>query len=119
MTVHFTGKTALVVDDEFLIASMIEDILARRGIEVVTATHAEEAVAHLDGRKVDFAVIDYQLRNSPAEEVWNTLTERKIPFAFCTGSLAEEMRERFPGITIIPKPFSEEAIIDAAAAMTA
>jgi hypothetical protein len=37
--------------------------------------------------------------------------DKQIPFAFCTGSLAAEMHDRFPGITIIAKPFSEDSII--------
>jgi DNA-binding response OmpR family regulator len=111
------GKTALVMDDEFLIASMIEDILVRLGADVVTATRCDEAEAYLSDRHVDFAVIDYQMRDVPSAEVWTALMERGIPFAFCTGSMVEEMRDRFPGILILSKPFSESAIVDAANAL--
>ena len=114
MTTSVTGRTALVVDDEFLIATMIEDILSREGVEVITATRTDEAADQLRGRKVDFALIDYQMRSVPSEALWTELMARNIPFAFCTGSLADEMQERFPGVLIIPKPFGEEAIIQAA-----
>lgn len=109
-----TGRTALVVDDEYLIASMIEDILSRRGIEVVTATRTDEAADLLRDRKVDFALIDYQMRSVPSESLWTELMEKGIPFAFCTGSVAADMAARFPGILIVPKPFGEEEIIGAA-----
>ena len=109
-----TGRTALVVDDEYLIASMIEDILARQGITVLTATRPDEAHAHLDGQRVDFALIDYQMRAAPSQDIWTALQAKGIPFAFCTGSLAAEMHDRFPGIMIIPKPFSEDAILEVA-----
>lgn len=118
MTSSFAGRTALIVDDEYLIASMIEDILTRRGITVLTATRPDEARAHLAERSVDFALIDYQMRAQPSEEVWTALQEKQIPFAFCTGSLAAEMHSRFPGIMIIPKPFSEDAIIEVATTLT-
>ena len=108
---------ALVVDDEYLIATMIEDILSREGVEVVTATRTDEAAEHLRGRKVDFALIDYQMRSVPSEALWTELMARNIPFAFCTGSVAGEMHERFPGVLIIPKPFGEEAIVQAANAL--
>ena len=114
MTSSFAGRTALIVDDEYLIASMIEEILTRQGVTVVTATRPDEAHAYLAERKVDFALIDYQMRATPSEEIWTALQEKQIPFAFCTGSLAAEMHSRFPGITIIPKPFSEDTIIEVA-----
>jgi DNA-binding response OmpR family regulator len=114
MTSSFAGRTALIVDDEYLIASMIEDILTRQGVTVLTATRADEAHAHLTDQRVDFALIDYQMRSTPSQEIWTTLREKQIPFAFCTGSLAAEMHDQFPGIMIIPKPFSEEAIIEVA-----
>ena len=117
MTISVNGRTALVVDDEFLIATMIEDILAREGVEVITATRTDEAAEHLRGRKVDFALIDYQMRSVPSEALWTELMARNIPFAFCTGSVAGEMHERFPGVLIIPKPFGEEAIVQAANAL--
>lgn len=114
MTSVVAGRTALVVDDEFLIASMIEDILARQGVDVLTATRMDEATSYLSENKVDFALIDYQMRSTPSEEIWTALIEQKIPFAFCTGSLATEMQERFPGIHIVAKPFSEDCILDVA-----
>jgi CheY-like chemotaxis protein len=113
----FAGRTVLVVDDEYLIASMIEDILQRQGASVLTATRADEAQAHLAGGHVDFALIDYQMRAVPSEAVWTDLQARNIPFAFCTGSLAAEMHDKFPGVIIIPKPFSENGILEAAAAL--
>ena len=114
MTSSFAGRTALIVDDEYLIASMIEEILARQGVSVLTATRPDEAHAHLAERRVDFALIDYQMRAAPSEDIWTALMEKNIPFAFCTGSLAAEMHSRFPGIMIIPKPFSEDASIEVA-----
>lgn len=113
-SLSLSGRTVLVVDDEYLIASMIEDILVRQGANVLTATRPDEVRAHLDERHVDFALIDYQMRAAPSEEVWTALKEKHIPFAFCTGSLATEMQDRFPGITIIPKPFTEETILETA-----
>jgi DNA-binding NtrC family response regulator len=111
------GRTALVMDDEFLIASMIEDILARQGVDVITATRTDEAAALLKDRRVDFALIDYQVPASSSEALWDQLKARDIPFAFCTGSMASDMADRFPGIMIIPKPFGEDAILDAANAL--
>lgn len=114
MSTFVSGRTALVVDDEFLITAMIEDILAREGVDVLTATRADEAAGHLRDRKVDFALIDYQMSSVPSEALWTELMARHIPFAFCTGSLAAEMQERFPGVLIISKPFGEDAIVEAA-----
>jgi CheY-like chemotaxis protein len=110
-------RTALVVDDEFLIASMIEDILAREGMEVLTAMRTDDAVNFVREQRVDFALIDYQMHASSSEALWTELRARQIPFAFCTGSAMGEMGERFPGVLIIGKPFGEEEILQAARAL--
>lgn len=117
MTNPVARRTALVVDDEFLIAAMIEDILERHGVEVLTATRTDEASGYLKDRKVDFALIDYQMRATPSEALWTELSAKGIPFAFCTGSLAADMAARFPGILIIPKPFGEDEILRVANAL--
>lgn len=118
MNMHVTGKTALVVDDEFLIAAMIEDILARQGIQVLLATQEGEAADFLRDRKVDFAFLDYRLHSSSSEQLWSQLQAKGIPFAFCTGSAPDEMQVRFPGVMVIGKPFSETSIVDAARSLT-
>ena len=114
MTSPAARRTALVVDDEFLIATMIEDILTREGVDVLTAMRTDDAVNYLRDRKVDFALIDYQMHASSSEALWTELKARDIPFAFCTGSALGEMGERFPGVLIIGKPFGEEEILNAA-----
>lgn len=113
------GRTALVVDDEFLIGAMIEEILSSQGVTVFLATHDAEASAYLRDNHIDFALIDYKLHDSSTESLSARLAESGVPFAFCTGSMAEEMQRRFPGIMVIPKPFSESAILEVASALVA
>lgn len=117
MTLPLPGKTALVVDDEFLIAAMIEEILISQGVTVFLATQSEAASAYLRDQRIDFAVIDYKLHAASTDGLSAELAASHVPFAFCTGSMAEEMRQRFPGVLIIPKPFSEAAILAAAATL--
>ena len=119
MTPPQPGRTALVVDDEFLIGAMIEEILSSQGVTVFLATHDAEASAFLRDNHIDFALIDYKLHDSSTESLSARLAENGVPFAFCTGSMAEEMQRRFPGIMVIPKPFSEGLILQVASALVA
>jgi DNA-binding response OmpR family regulator len=119
MTHPLSGRTALVVDDEFLIGAMIEEILASQGATVFLATHEAEAASLLAEHRIDFALIDYKLHDASTDGLSVRLADRGVPFAFCTGSMAEEMQKRFPGIMVIPKPFGADAIVDVARALVA
>lgn len=106
--------TALVVDDEFLIAVELEATLQDAGYVVLTAVTPAEAHQIVERQKIDVAVLDFRM-GSESLELATALRSRSVPFVFCTGALRDEVDARFPGTPMVGKPFTASellAIID-------
>lgn len=114
------GKRCLVLDDEFLIALDIQQILERAGVaHVECVASAAEAIKMLGGaRKFDFAVLDVKL-SGPADYslgVAAALKSQGTPFVFLTGMRADDVHaEKFPEAPVIQKPYDATALLDAVA----
>jgi len=106
-------STALVVETNYLVASVIEAPLANAGYRVLIATDPVEALSYLDRQCVNLAVIDYRLQHAEPDGLVAALTRRGIPFVFCTAASAEEVLENFPGARVMQKPFSDEDLLNA------
>jgi CheY-like chemotaxis protein len=105
------GKRILVVEDEFLIAQALVDIIRSEGaVAVGPAATIERANALLDGEQIDAAVIDLNLRGHSNEAMTQTLRQRHIPFLIVTGYAHKEQQLSAP---VISKPFQPEQVIDA------
>jgi CheY-like chemotaxis protein len=80
------GKRILVVEDEALVAMMLEDMLADLGCEVVgPAMRLDEGLelARLNG--LDAAVLDINLGGERSYPIADLLDARGVPLAFVTG----------------------------------
>ncbi|MEZ5828328.1 MAG: response regulator [Hyphomicrobiales bacterium] len=98
----------LLVEDEALIAMMIEDQLTQLGFEVVgPAATASQAIALCEDCDIDGAVLDINLgagqRSDPIAE---HLYEHGIPFVFVTGYGQAGVDERFADASVLQKPFT-------------
>jgi CheY-like chemotaxis protein len=113
-----SGKRCFVLDDEFLIALDIQQILERAGAaHVVSVASAAEAVALL-GRepKFDVAVLDVKLgdpeRNSL--DVAALLQNQGTPFVFLTGMRVDDVHAKiFPNAPVIEKPYDAAGLLRA------
>lgn len=113
-----SGKRCFVLDDEFLIALDIQQILERAGASHVTSVaSAAEAVALL-GRepKFDVAVLDVKLgdpeRNSL--DVAALLQTQGTPFVFLTGMRVDDVHAKiFPNAPVIEKPYDAAGLLRA------
>ena len=119
MTEQRSSHTALVVETNYLIASVIELPLARASYEVLIATTPEEAFAFLDNRIVHLAVIDFRLQHAGPDGLVAKLKARGVPFIFCTAASPEEVVEHFPEARVVAKPFSDQELLAAVVALTA
>ena len=113
-----SGKRCLVLDDEFLIALDIQQILERAGaVQVVCVASAAEALDLVQREpKFDIAVLDVKLsgpeRNSLG--VAEALAGKGTPFVFLTGMRVDDVRaKRFPEAPVIEKPYDAVALLDA------
>lgn len=80
------GKRILIVEDEALIAMMVEDMLAALGAAVVAAAATlEQALAACESVACDAAVLDVNLGGVQVFPAADVLGRRGIPIVFATG----------------------------------
>jgi CheY-like chemotaxis protein len=99
----------LVVEDEAIVAMLLEDMLAELGYEVVgPVTRLDRALVLARDAPIDAAVLDVNLNGRDTYAVADALSARAIPFVFATGYGAKELAERFRGTPITQKPFHRD-----------
>jgi CheY-like chemotaxis protein len=115
--VSLAGKRCLVLDDEFLIAMDIQQILENAGAEVVCAGTAVDALAAVrNGGNFDLAVLDVKLGDPTRTSlsVATALAEKKVPFVFLTGMRRDELRHTpFAGAPVVEKPYETSVLWEA------
>ena len=106
------GHNILIVEDEPLIAMMLEDFLDTLGHRVVaTAETVEEAIACAEDGGFDVAIVDVHLRGG--ETVWpvaDCLDDKGVPFVLATGGHIEPPPERHASAPVLTKPYTIDAI---------
>jgi CheY-like chemotaxis protein len=113
------GRRVLLVEDETLVAMLLEDMLGDLGAEVVASASRVDRALQVIGERsgeFDLAVIDVNLGGEQAFPVASALAERGVPFVFSTGygnaGLPHPWRDR----PTLSKPFTEEHVRAALAA---
>src|SRR4051812_14050294 len=107
-TNHFTGLRVLVVEDEALVAMLVEDMLADLGCEVVgPVADLDEALKLVGDEQIDCAVLDVNLAGKPIFPVADALKAKGVPFAFASGYGEAGVRDDHRGAPILQKPFRE------------
>lgn len=100
------GRRILVVEDEMLVAMLLEDMLAEAGHAVVGPfSHINGALEAIDRETVDLAILDVNVGGHEIYPVAERLAERHIPFAFATGYGAHGLREPWQERPTLQKPF--------------
>ncbi len=111
-------RCILIVEDEPLIAMMLEDFILSLGHEVAgpceTVGEALEAVA---GKSFHLAILDVNLKGENVWPVARALRERGVPFVLASGGHVEPPPPEFADTPMIEKPYTIDRvtpIIDAA-----
>lgn len=107
----------LIVEDEYLIAAEISDILTTEGHTIVgTAASAEEVISILsNGPICDLAILDANLAGSSVSPVATALERRSIPFIVVSGYSQWELLLPLRKAPFVPKPVRREALLAAVA----
>ena len=115
MTQPLSGRRVLVVEDESLVAMLLETILEdMECIPVGPASNIDdgEALAR-DTADLDAALLDVNVAGRQVFPVAEVLKARGVPFVFSTGYGEGGLPEEWRGQATIQKPFTEAAIRDA------
>lgn len=107
-TAHLTGLRVLVVEDEMMVAMLIEDMLSDLGCTVVgPASRLEDAMEIARSAEIDCAVLDVNLGGQSIFPLADMLRAKGAPFAFATGYGDAGLREVDRGSPVLQKPFRE------------
>src|SRR3712207_4959832 len=106
------SHSVLIVEDEPLIAMMLEDFLDTLGHKVAgTVESVEEAMARIDAGGFEVAILDVQLKNG--ERVWpvaDRLATEGKPFVLATGGHVQAPAPRNAAVTGIAQTYKDQAI---------
>lgn len=101
----------LVVEDEYLIRMLLEDMLADLGYAVAAAVGSiAEARAHAATGDFSAAILDVNLEGQEIFPVADMLAARSLPFVFVTGYGERSLPERYRDRPALQKPFQAEQL---------
>ena len=101
----------LLVEDEALVAIMIQESLSEFGFAVVgPVSTTSEAVAAAKDEDFDAAVLDINLGDGLVYTVAEILSGRGVPFVFVTGYDADSVDSRFSKTPVLQKPIEREML---------
>lgn len=103
----------LIVEDEALVAMLLEEFLQDLGYEVEVASRLEDALDKARRIHVDAVVLDVNLAGKLSYPVAHVLRERDIPFLFATGYGSAGLPDGMADVPVLLKPFKLEQIADA------
>jgi DNA-binding response OmpR family regulator len=107
-----TGKAILLVEDEFLLAIQLEELLQSRGGTVRGPYGGlDEAMQAAQREHFDFAILDINLSGTMVYPLADQLLARGIPFLFLTGYSPSNLPERFRPVTRLNKPCDPNLLI--------
>ncbi|MFK0299023.1 response regulator [Brevundimonas sp. NPDC090276] len=115
MTNALQGRRVLVIEDESLVAMLLETILDDMGCSVVgPESNIDDGLrAATTESALDAALLDVNVAGREVFPVAEALKARGVPFVFSTGYGEAGLPEHWRGNPTIQKPFTEAAIRDA------
>ena len=113
-----TGKRLLVLEDEFMIATRIADILEDAGYDVIGPVIDVAAAMHaIAVDRVEGALLDLNLRGDTSLTMADAIAKRGVPILFVTGYAREVLTGRWQNALHLEKPFTDRELLDAVAHM--
>lgn len=111
------GLRLLLVEDEYLLALYLSDLLEDMGAEVLgPVACVSDALDLIDkAPEIDAAILDVNLGGEAVFPVADALLARHVPFAFASGFDPELMPQRFRDIDVCQKPIDEAVVKQAIA----
>ncbi|WP_165349872.1 MULTISPECIES: response regulator [unclassified Mesorhizobium] len=111
---NLSGRTILVVEDEYYLATDTARALQGAGAEIIGPCPTEDdAQAELRERRPDAAIIDINLGQGASFNLPETLSEQGIPFVFITGYDQDVIPQAFSHIERLEKPVQPRQVVGA------
>ena len=114
MDARINPHKVLLVEDEPLVAMMIEDMLMHLGYKApVILSHVDDAVCAAKEGLIDLAILDVHVSGDFVFPVADALAERGVPFLFATGRGEKDIPPAHRHRPLLSKPFAAESLAQA------
>lgn len=105
------GLRVLIVEDETIVAMLLEQMLEELGCTVVgVASQVEPAAELARSLELDAAILDMNLGGQSVDPVAEALAARQTPFLFASGYGEDGLTSRWRGRPMLTKPFRLEQL---------
>jgi len=105
------GRSILIVEDEPLIAMMLEDFLESMGHSIRgTCDTVEQAMEEADKGGFDLAILDVNLKGESVWPVAIKLRDKGVPFVLASGGHVDPPPAEFRGVPMLEKPFTIDRV---------
>ena len=112
MTASAPERRILVIEDEALVAMLVEDALLDAGFGVIgPARSVAEALGLLAAEQPSAAVLDLNLGGENSLGVADALAERGIPFLVATGYGSAGLPASHRHVPVLPKPYDPADLV--------
>ncbi|HET6376900.1 MAG TPA: response regulator [Methylocella sp.] len=107
------GCGVLIVEDEAMVAIVLEDLLLELGCRVVgTVARVETALASVAARNFDVAILDVNLKGESSYPIADALERENMPFLFVTGYGSGAVPGKYRKCAILQKPFKKSELAE-------
>ncbi len=115
------GRSVLVVEDEYLLAECLSDLLQERGAVVLgPASSVESAISLLaQGQRPDVALLDVNVGGTAIDPVADQLAQWNVPFMFTSGYDRDLIPPRHAQAPHCAKPFEPAQLMRSLLALMA
>jgi CheY-like chemotaxis protein len=105
------GRAILVVEDEPLIAMMLEDFLETLGHRIhASCDNLSDALTQCKEGEFDLAILDVNLKGELVWPAAQALQERGVPFVLASGGHVEPPPAMFADAPVLEKPYTIDRI---------
>lgn len=122
MARHTQERTALIIDDEPGICSVLKSFLRNLGLGSITCNSAEEGLRLLDGADADYGlvILDFRLLGMDGANCFREIRKRRadLPVLFISAYSGQPGLDEVllqPGTNLLSKPFSIQQFREAIA----
>lgn len=106
------GLRVLVVEDELLVAMVVEEALRHTGCVVLgPLPRVAKAMEVAREAPIDVAILDVNLAGERVYPIADALIARDLPFIFMTGYGRDELPAQYKGRPTIAKPFKIDRLL--------
>ena len=113
MPPELAGKRVLVVEDEMLVALLVEEMLADAGCIVIGPfARVLDALAAATTEPLDLALLDVNVAGERVFPVAHALEKRRVPFLFVTSYGQAALPQDRPDWEAVAKPFFPQQLAE-------